>query len=270
MILLGDQGAALAYNISFSNNALKFFMAGSTPTPSSAAGSPALRWIFSSLGKKTVVAITGLVLVGFVIGHLLGNLTFFFGPDAINTYALKLQALGPLLWVARIGLLVAVGLHIYFTMLLWKENHAATPQKYAVNAPMKRTVFARTMRMSGLIVLAFVVFHLAHFTLFLIHPSYAQLKTMLNGHEVHDVYAMVVLGFQNPYVSGFYLLSLALLASHLSHGVASLFQTLGLTTQAMRYRYEAFATILAWALFVGYAAIPLSILLFGFGQGITP
>lgn len=243
-------------------------MAGSTS--SSAARSPILRWIFSSLGKKIVVALTGVILVGFVIGHLLGNFTFFFGPDAINTYAMKLQALGPLLWVVRIGLLVTVGLHIFFTMLLWKENHAATPQKYAVDAPMKRTVFARTMRLTGLIVLAFVAFHLAHFTLFLIHPSYAQLKTMLNGQEVHDVYAMVVLGFQNPWVSGFYLLSLALLAFHLSHGVASLFQTLGLTTQAMRSRYEAFAYILAWALFAGYAAIPLSILLFGFGQGPTP
>lgn len=247
-------------------------MAGSTSTstPPSAASSPAVRWLFSSLGKKIVVAITGVILIGFVIGHLLGNLTFFFGPDAINTYAMKLHALGPLLWVARIGLLVAVGLHIFFTMLLWKENHAATPQKYAVNAPMKRTVFARTMRLSGLIILAFVLFHLAHFTLWLIDPSYAQLKTTLHGQEVHDVYTMVILGFLNPFVSGFYLLSLALLTFHLSHGIASLFQTLGLTTQTMRYRYEAFASILAWALFVGYAAIPVSILLFGFGLGITP
>lgn len=241
-------------------------MAGSIPTKSSAAGSPAVRWVFSSIGKKTVVAVTGLVLVGFVIAHLLGNLTFFFGPDAINTYAVKLQALGPLLWVARIGLLVAVGLHIYFTMLLWKENQAATPQKYAVKAPMKTTIFARTMRLSGLIILAFVAFHLAHFTLFFVNPDYAKLETTLHGQEVHDVYRMVVLGFQNPFVSAFYLLSLALVAFHLSHGVASLFQTLGFTSQTMRPRYELLAKVLAWALFAGYAAIPLSILLFGFGQ----
>jgi len=245
-------------------------MAGSTPTKSptksSAASSPALRWIFSSLGKKTIVAVTGLVLVGFVVGHLLGNLTFFFGPDALNTYAMKLQALGPLLWVARIGLLAAVGLHIFFTMLLWKENQAATPQKYAIKAPMKTTIFARTMRLSGLIVLAFVAFHLAHFTLGLINPSYAKLETTINGHEVHDVYRMVVLGFQNPFVSAFYVLSLALVAFHLSHGVASLFQTLGLTSQTLRPKYEILAKVFAWALFAGYAAIPLSIFLFGFGR----
>ena len=178
-------------------------MAGHAPSSSAAAGFPVLRWFFSSLGKKTVVAVTGLVLVGFVTGHLLGNLTFFFGPDAMNTYAMKLQALGPLLWVVRIGLLVAVGLHIVFTMLLWKENQAATPQKYAVKAPMKTTIFARTMRLTGLIVLAFVAFHLAHFTLWLVNPAFAGYQTLLNGHEVHDVYRMVVVGFQNPFVSGF-------------------------------------------------------------------
>lgn len=218
-------------------------------------------WLFSSIGKKTVVAVTGIALVLFVIGHLLGNLTFFFGPEAINSYAMHLRDLGPLLWVARIGLLGAVGLHIFFTMLLWKENQSAKPQKYAVKAPIKTTVFARTMRLTGLIVLAFIAFHLAHFTLWIIDPQYSSYHAVVDGHEVHDVYRMVVTGFSNPFVSLFYIFSLALVASHLSHGIGSLFQTLGITSQRMRPVYETGGKVLAWALFAGYAAIPLSVLL---------
>jgi len=243
-------------------------MPASTASNSPATELPVLNWLFSSLGKKVVVALTGIVLVLFVIGHLVGNLTFFLGPDAINSYAMQLRDLGPLLWVARIGLLVAAGVHIGFTMLLWKENQAARPQKYAVNAPMKTTVFARTMRLTGLIVLAFIAFHLAHFTLFLVNPSYAKLHTELKGHEVHDVFRMVVLGFSNPLVSGFYILSLALVAFHLSHGIGSLFQTLGLSNQTVRPLYENAGRLIAWALFIGYAAIPVSILFFGVGKGV--
>ncbi len=235
---------------------------------SSGVNAPMLNWLFSSVGKKTVIALTGIVLVAFVIGHLLGNMTIFFGPDMINAYALKLRDLGPLLWVVRLGLLATVVLHIGFTMLVWKENQAARPQKYAVNAPMKTTVFARTMRLTGLIVLAFIAFHLAHFTLFFVDPSYASLHTELNGQEVHDVYRMVVVGFSNPLVSGFYILSLALVAFHLSHGIGSLFQTLGLSNQTLRPLYETAGRVLAWALFAGYAAIPISILFFGLGKGV--
>lgn len=243
---------------------------------SSASSSPAqgllhapVAWLFSSIGKKSVVAVTGIALVLFVIGHLLGNLTFFFGPNAINSYAMHLRDLGPLLWVARIGLLGAVGLHIFFTMLVWKENQAARPQKYAVNAPMKTTVFARTMRLTGLIVVAFIVFHIAHFTLWLIDPQYSSYHTELHGKEVHDVYRMVVTGFSNPFVSLFYIFSLALVASHLSHGIGSLFQTLGVTSKRMRPVYETAGKVLAWTLFAGYAAIPVSILL-GVGKGALP
>ena len=124
-----------------------------------------IAWLFSSIGKKTVVAVSGIVLVLFVIGHMLGNMTVFFGPDIINAYAMHLRDLGPLLWLVRLGMLTAVGVHIWFTMLLWKENLAAHPQKYAVFAPMQTTIFARTMRLTGLFVLAFIVFHLAHLSL---------------------------------------------------------------------------------------------------------
>lgn len=245
--------------------------ASSAPTASSQSlwRVPAA-WLFSSIGKKIVVALTGAAMVLFVIGHLLGNTTIFLGPDLINEYAMHLRDLGPLLWVIRLGLLAIVGLHIFFTMLLWKENQAARPQKYAVSAPMKTTVFARTMRLSGLIVLAFIVFHLAHFTLHLVQPQNAVFKTVLDGREVNDVYKMVVLGFRNPLVSGFYIFALALVASHLSHGIGSLFQTLGLNNNTTRPALEIGAKILAWALFAGYAAIPISILVFGLGKGVAP
>jgi succinate dehydrogenase / fumarate reductase cytochrome b subunit len=180
---------------------------------------PVHLWIFSSIGKKTVVAVTGILLVLFVVGHLLGNLTIYLGPDAINAYAAKLQSLGPILWVIRLTLLSIVGLHIYFTMLLWKENQKARPKKYIAANPVGTTVFARTMRLSGLIVLAFVIFHLAHFTARVVDPSYKTMTTMLAGHEVHDVYAMVVKGFSNALVAAIYVIGLFLLTFHLSHGL---------------------------------------------------
>jgi succinate dehydrogenase / fumarate reductase cytochrome b subunit len=227
------------------------------------------RWIFSSIGKKTIVAVTGIALVLFVVGHMIGNLTVFFGPEAINSYAMHLRDLGPLLWLIRLVLLACVILHIWFTMLVWKENMEAHPQKYAVFAPMRTTVFARTMRLTGLILLAFIVFHLAHFTLLLVDPGYANYHTDLHGREVHDVYRMVIVGFRNPFVSFFYIVAMALLAFHLSHGVGSLFQTLGITDQKMRFYYEIGGQILAWILFVGYIAIPISVLIFGLGSEVA-
>ncbi len=220
-----------------------------------------LSWLFSSIGKKVVVAATGIALLLFVIGHLLGNLTFFFGAHAMNSYALHLRDLGPLLWLARTGLIAAVALHIYFTMLLWKENHAARPTKYVHRSRVQSSIFVRTMRLTGLIVFAFVIFHLLHFTWQWVDPSYRSFDTSVDGRSAHDVYRMVVAGFHVPWVSAFYILSLALLSTHLSHGVASLFQTLGLNNQRLRPRFEFAGRTLAWVLFIGFASIPISVLL---------
>ncbi len=229
---------------------------------------PLIGWLFSSIGKKTMVALSGIALLLFAVGHLGGNLTIFFGRDLINAYAMHLRDLGPFLWVIRFGLLAIVGMHIYFTMLLWFENRKARPQKYAVFAPMKTTAFARTMRLSGLFIVAFVIFHLAHFTAHLVDPSFAKLHTTLDGHEVHDVYRMVVIGFSNPVVSLFYVIALFLLAMHLSHGIASLFQTLGVTNKSLRPLFELAGRAVAWLLFLGYSSIPISILVFGLGKDV--
>ena len=225
------------------------------------------QWIFSSLGKKTVVAVTGILLVLFVIGHLIGNMTVFLGPDALNTYAEKLHSLGPILWVVRIGLLAVVGLHIYFTMLLWKENQKARPKKYIASNPIGTTVFARTMRLSGLIVLAFVVFHLAHFTARVVDTSYQSMTTTLAGHPVHNVYGMVVKGFSSAPMVAIYVVGLFLLTFHLSHGLSSLFQTIGITNTRIRKNYELAGRVVAWLLFLGYVSIPIAILVFGLGKG---
>ena len=242
-----------------------------TSSASSARSGPcAVRlWIFSSIGKKTIVAATGILLVLFVTGHLIGNLTVFLGPDVLNAYAKKLQDLGALLWVIRFGLIGVLVAHIYFTMLLWKENQKARPKKYIAADPIKTTVFARTMRLSGLIVLAFVVFHLAHFTARVVDPSYKNMVTQLDGHEVHDVYAMVVKGFSSGPVVAVYVVGLFLLTFHLSHGLASLFQTLGITNRRIRGTYESVGRAVAWLLFLGYISIPLAIYIFNLGKGIA-
>lgn len=232
----------------------------SAPSKTRRGPHPILLWLFSSIGKKTIVALTGICLVLFVTGHLLGNFTIYLGPDWLNAYAEHLQSLGPILWVIRLGLLGIVGLHILFTMLLWKENQAARPKKYIASDPIQTTVFARTMRLSGLCVLAFIVFHLAHFTLCIVNPSFKSLHTSLDGHQVHDVYKMVCLGFSNVPVSLLYIGGLFLLTLHLSHGIGSLFQTLGITNRATRPIIELVTKAYAWLLFLGYISIPISVL----------
>ena len=235
--------------------------ASSASTPSSSGlANASIAWLFSSIGKKTVVAVSGIVLVLFVIGHMLGNLTVFFGPDVINAYAMHLRDLGPLLWLIRLGMLTAVAVHIWFTMLVWKENLAAHPQKYAVFAPIQTTIFARTMRLSGLFVLAFIVFHLAHFTLFLVNPGYAGFHTDLHGQQVHDVYRMVIVGFRNPIVSLFYIVALALLAFHLSHGIWSMFQSVGFSHPRYTPLIKKFAGVFSWILIAGFISVPIAVL----------
>lgn len=212
----------------------------------------------SSIGRKWIVALTGIVLVFFVCGHLLGNLSIFLGPDAINAYAQFLQGLGEILWGIRLLLLACVVLHIWFTITLWRENRRARPQKYAVHNDLQTTVYARLMRLSGLVVLAFVLFHLAEFTWQAFTPEY---RTWVDDKGRHDVYRMVIAGFSDPFVTGFYIIAIGLLAMHLSHGIASLFQTLGITTAKMRPVFERGGLIIAWLLFAGYISIPLAVFL---------
>jgi succinate dehydrogenase / fumarate reductase, cytochrome b subunit len=213
----------------------------------------------SSVGKKIIVAVTGIILILFVVGHLLGNLQIFIGPDWINGYAEHLRDLGPLLWLIRVSLLATVIIHIYVTLQLAIENRRARPEPYIDKRYVKATFASRHMVMSGLIVLAFIIYHLAHFTVRVTDRRFGLLKMDPLGH--YDVYSMMVYGFQNYYVSGFYVVGLFLLALHLSHGASSFFQSLGLNDKKLAPRLALGGRIFAWLIFIGYTSIPVAILL---------
>jgi succinate dehydrogenase / fumarate reductase, cytochrome b subunit len=206
-----------------------------------------------------IVAITGVILMLFVIGHLLGNLQIFLGPQWVNGYAQHLRDLGPLLWLVRIVLLIAVALHIYFTILLAIENRRARPRRYIEKENVKATFASRHMVVSGVVVLAFIIFHLLHFTGRQFNARFPLLKNDPLNH--YDVYSMMVYGFQNVYISGFYVLGLFLLTLHLTHGASSFFQSLGLNDKKLTPRLAWGARVFAWLLFIGYSAIPVAVLL---------
>ena len=222
----------------------------------SSAGAMARLWR-SSLGKKYVMAITGFGLWLFVIVHLLGNLQIFLGPGKINAYGALLKATPALLWSARIGLLFIATLHIVAAVQLSLANRRARPVGYEFKKPVASTFANRTMLVSGLIVLAFIVFHLAQFTFGWVDPQYLRLE---DAEGRHDVYQMMVTGFSNPVVSALYIVSMGLLLLHLSHGVSSLFQSLGLRSKKTFGFFDKLAKISALAIFIGNSLIPLAVL----------
>ena len=204
-----------------------------------------------------MVAVTGVILLLFVIGHLLGNLQFFAGPHVINEYGTKLRHL-PFggLWVVRIGMLAAVVLHIATTIMLVLENRKAKGAGNVFKANVQAKIATRLMALSGIILLGYIVFHLLHFTTHNVNPAYANWK----DGEDHDVYRMMVSGFSNIGISIFYIVAMVLLAMHLSHGAASLFQTLGLRTKRLACCLGLCAQVFAWVLCAGYVSIPVAVM----------
>lgn len=224
-------------------------------------------YVKSSVGAKHIMAITGIILAGFVLVHMLGNLLLLAGQDAINAYSAGLRETPALLWVARLVLLGSVVLHIASAYRLTVLNRAARPVKYARYRPIRTHFYARTMAMSGLILLAFIVYHLLHFTLGQVQPeSFAFLEqsagTYANVDALGrpDVYSMVVTGFQNPLVSASYIVAMVLLSMHLAHGVSSLFQSLGVNHP----KYDTFVRyagpVFAGVIFAGNTLIVLAVL----------
>ena len=212
----------------------------------------------SSIGRKFIVAITGLALVLFLAGHLSGNLLIFVSPKAFNEYAHFLHTFlhGAGVWIARIGLLACLVLHVWFTILLTKENKSART-KYAHDATVQAPKSARIMIWSGLTILAFIIFHILHFTV----RTDSELAKIGETSPWH----MVIAGFQNPLVVIFYLIAMTLLCSHLSHGVASIFQTLGLRSKKTAKPIALIAKAYALIIYLGFISIPIAILVFGFG-----
>lgn len=224
----------------------------------------------SSLGKKYIMALTGCALFLFVIGHLIGNLQIFLGPEAINRYGHFLQSNLELIWPARMGLLVMVVLHIWSATRLTIENRAARGAGYAEYKPVGSSYASRTMMMSGLIIAAFVIYHLLHFT---VQNQAINLtgRNFLELHDEkgrHDVYAMMVIGFRAWPVSLFYVVAMALLCLHLSHGVSSMFQSMGWKKFYYKPLLDNGARIIAVLIFLGYVSIPIAILLNLVGQEV--
>ena len=219
----------------------------------------------SSLGKKYVMAGTGVLLFGFVIAHLVGNLQVFGPPELINGYAHFLQSKPLMVWGERIGLLVLVGLHVTTAVQLSAANKAARPVGYSGGEAYGSTWQSRYMLMSGLVIMAFVIYHLLHFTALMPGINgvgdFRHLETELHGEKVHDVYAMMVLGFQVWWVALFYIVAQAMLFIHLGHGLASAFQSFGLRDHVWWPRIQLFAKTASIVVFIGYALIPVSIYL---------
>lgn len=212
----------------------------------------------TSIGRKIVMAVTGIVFIGFVVGHMIGNLQIFLGQDKINSYAVTLQSLGALLWFIRIFLLSFFIFHIWLGIKLWIENKLARPVAYAQDANVKSTVSSRTMIFSGSALFLFVIYHLLHFTLIVTNPEYADLR---DSQGRFDVYSMMILGFSNYALSGVYILAVLFLSFHVNHGVFSLFQTLGLNSSAWIPRLQRLGNLVAAAVFFGYVSIPVAVML---------
>ncbi len=189
-----------------------------------------MTWLFdfwrSSIGGKVTMAVTGLLLFGFVVAHLLGNLQLFAGAEKLNAYAKMLADTGVLLWVARIGLMVIFVLHVVTAIRLSRANKVARPVAYQHEDTVQATFASRSMVFSGLSLLAFVVYHLLHFTLGVTNPEHYARKAM--GAGGHDVYAMVTTSFSVPAIAIAYAAFQIVLFLHLRHGIQSLAQTLGL------------------------------------------
>ncbi len=215
----------------------------------------------STIGKKIVMAVTGIIGVVFVIGHMSGNFLMFKGVDAMHQYALLLRTSMPLLWAVRIGLIVAVVLHAVAAYQLTMRSRAARPEGYAKNKPQVTTFAARTIRWGGVLLLVFLVFHIAQITLGVVAmPGFVHL----------DPYNNLRLGLANPFIAGFYLLAMAALGLHLYHGTWAVTRTLGVARPSPTPLKRRLALVLAVVVAVGFAVIPIAVLMGAFPAEPSP
>lgn len=215
-----------------------------------------MNWVMSlwgsTIGKKVVMAVTGLVGIGFVIGHMTGNLLVFQGQEAIDAYAASLREIGggTVLWAVRAVLVAAVILHVVAAFQLTRRKQAARPQSYEKSEPQVSTWASRTIRIGGVFLLVWLVFHILHFTVGTVHPDFVHLRPFHN----------LTSAFSNPFVVAVYLVAMVFLALHLYHGAWASMRTLGIFKGSAHPLQRRLPTIIAIVLALGFSAVPLAIL----------
>lgn len=224
------------------------------------AGNPLLAFWRTVIGKKVVMAVTGAILVLFVIAHVLGNLKVFIGPDDINAYARFLREVGQpefeygqVLWIVRCVLLLCVILHIIAASQLTRMSWQARPNGYRMRQNRESTIASRTIRWGGLLLLVFIIFHILHFTLGVVGFSPGQYIPL-------GVYQNVIAGFSVWPISIFYIISMAALCLHLDHGIWSALQTLGWSTERNQKSLKIISRVIAIAIFIGFISVPVSVM----------
>lgn len=227
----------------------------------------------SSIGKKLIVAITGIVLVLFLAGHLIGNLVIYLGPEPFNAYAYFLHHMlhGAGIWVFRVVMIVVIVAHIAATIALTRQNKAAR-KSYEYQATIQASRSSRIMILSGLTILAFIVYHILHFTVRAgnEYNNPELYSYMLDGEKVHNAWLMVIHGFSWWPATLFYVIAMTLLCSHLIHGVGSIFQTLGLRSKKSAGLIQHISIGYSLFIWIGFISIPISIYLFpGFFEALA-
>lgn len=214
-----------------------------------------LRLLNTTIGRKLVVAFSGILLLIFILGHVIGNLTIYIGPSALNNYSHWLQE-SSMLWFVRIGLLAIVVFHIWHGVHVTLENSRARSTGYQGSHSLSRWLIHHRMVLSGLIILLFIVAHIAHLTVGVGGENYVHL---LDGRGYVDVYARVVLGFQNPFIAWGYIAAMGLLAIHLKQSIRALFQTMGFFHENYFSLFESLAWIISLFIVIGLSSIPLAV-----------
>ncbi len=215
-----------------------------------------MQWYKSSLGKKFIMAVTGLIMVLFVAVHMLGNFSLFYGADGINAYAAQLRAFGPGLWIFRLVMLTAFLVHIWMGVSLYFENKSARPVEYMRKVNERTSFSARTMIWTGVLLGAFVVYHILHFTT---HNVHTQFSPGLDAAGRTDVFTMVVSSFQLSAIAAIYIAAMVVLLLHLAHGIQSFFQSLGLNNDATLPQFERGGRVVAFVLMLGFILVPITI-----------
>ncbi len=210
----------------------------------------------STVGRKILMAVSGFFMLTFVVAHLLGNSTIFVGADWLNSYAEHLKDLGPFVWVFRVFMIAMLGLHIFMGAVLSWENWRASPGKYAVKKRLKITFASNTMNWTGPLLLVFIVYHLLQFT-FRVTPDVVM---AFDAQDRFDVFLMVVSSLKITVISAIYIFAMVVLFLHLSHGIQSMFQSIGWNNEQTLPKFNLLSKVISVLFLVGYGAIPVLIL----------